>query len=322
MRVFSVVSAVVCAVVAVVAGQVAYGPHPETYYFSEPNKVLLSTVDALVFHRGGWTAGRRSSPVAQMACTGWRCALMPPTMLCRNMGMDSVDVVWHCEGELPTDLRFADTVVSCEGYDYAEDPYVLAGSCGVSFRIELIPGRLPPVTYSDDYSAGFGVFAAVFYLMELLVWVTVTVFVLWLIYHVLSGAAHVAIFTYEPRLYNRWRNRYCGPGGYFPTYDEAYWDSWETVGVWPWRDPAIPNHPSVRRPRRYYPDYVPPPPTAPPAWTATAHAQTTRRGAPSAAPAPPPHRGRTVHRSNPFQRMRSSSQSRRTATTYASTHRR
>ncbi len=27
--------------------------------------------------------------------------------------------------------------VACEGYDYPEDPYILAGSCGLEYTLEL-----------------------------------------------------------------------------------------------------------------------------------------------------------------------------------------
>lgn len=34
--------------------------------------------------------------------------------------------------------RFGDIDVSCEGYDYADDPYILKGSCGVSDKHVII----------------------------------------------------------------------------------------------------------------------------------------------------------------------------------------
>lgn len=37
--------------------------------------------------------------------------------------------------------RFGDISVTCEGYDYPDDPYVLKGSCGVSsliFMVDLV----------------------------------------------------------------------------------------------------------------------------------------------------------------------------------------
>jgi hypothetical protein len=32
---------------------------------------------------------------------------------------------------MPTEYKFGKITVSCEGYDYPNDPYILAGSCGV-----------------------------------------------------------------------------------------------------------------------------------------------------------------------------------------------
>jgi hypothetical protein len=36
---------------------------------------------------------------------------------------------------MPTKYKFGKISVSCEGYNYPEDPYILAGSCGVSEEI-------------------------------------------------------------------------------------------------------------------------------------------------------------------------------------------
>ena len=40
---------------------------------------------------------------------------------------------WECKAEMDSKYRFGHLDVSCEGYDYPDDPYVLRGSCGVSF---------------------------------------------------------------------------------------------------------------------------------------------------------------------------------------------
>jgi hypothetical protein len=34
-------------------------------------------------------------------------------------------------------VRFGGTEVLCEGYEYPEDPYILAGSCGLEYKMEL-----------------------------------------------------------------------------------------------------------------------------------------------------------------------------------------
>ena len=33
--------------------------------------------------------------------------------------------------------RFGSVEVVCEGYDYADDPYILKGSCGLEYTLEL-----------------------------------------------------------------------------------------------------------------------------------------------------------------------------------------
>ncbi|NXT77245.1 SARAF factor, partial [Zapornia atra] len=44
---------------------------------------------------------------------------------------------WQCKADLDRAYRFGELEVSCEGYDYPEDPYILAGSCSLLFRLEL-----------------------------------------------------------------------------------------------------------------------------------------------------------------------------------------
>lgn len=50
-------------------------------------------------------------------------------------GWDGQDVNWKCEAVLPKGAHLANVEVQCEGFDYPEDPYILAGSCGVSFEV-------------------------------------------------------------------------------------------------------------------------------------------------------------------------------------------
>jgi len=37
---------------------------------------------------------------------------------------------------MDNEYRFGKISVSCEGYDYPEDPYILAGSCGLEYTID------------------------------------------------------------------------------------------------------------------------------------------------------------------------------------------
>lgn len=44
---------------------------------------------------------------------------------------------WQCKADLENAYRFGQMEVSCEGYDYPDDPYILKGSCSLMFRLEL-----------------------------------------------------------------------------------------------------------------------------------------------------------------------------------------
>jgi len=109
--------------------------------------VLLRDVQVLTLERGRMTSGRRSAGVAQLACVGGdACALyQPPSVQCYNMGSDGRDVQWKCEADMDDSFRFGSITVSCEGYSYPEDPYILAGSCGLEYRFSLFFSFLSPL---------------------------------------------------------------------------------------------------------------------------------------------------------------------------------
>ena len=65
-----------------------------------------------------------------------QCSQQPTSVLCRNTGSDGRDATWKCETDLPAGYKLAHVSVSCEGYDYPDDPYVLYGSCGLSYKID------------------------------------------------------------------------------------------------------------------------------------------------------------------------------------------
>eukprot|EP00478_Filoreta_tenera_P001284 GABV01001302.1.p1 GENE.GABV01001302.1~~GABV01001302.1.p1 ORF type:complete len:151 (+),score=28.40 GABV01001302.1:161-613(+) len=85
------------------------------------------------------TAGRRTSPVPQLYCIGGSAQGLfePETVLCTNVGFDGHDVQWKCEAEMPEDYRFGAITVLCEGYRHPDDPYILKGSCGLEYKLEL-----------------------------------------------------------------------------------------------------------------------------------------------------------------------------------------
>jgi hypothetical protein len=55
------------------------------------------------------------------------------------MGTDGIDAQWRCVAELSNELSFDQLDVSCEGYDHADDPYILAGSCGLQYSLKSAP---------------------------------------------------------------------------------------------------------------------------------------------------------------------------------------
>lgn len=101
--------------------------------------VLLSSVQSLTLKAGHHTTSRRGPPVPQLECTGGDCdrgAQHVKVIQCSNKGADSFGVPqWECKAELPVDWRLGTTDVSCEGYSSPEDPFILAGSCGVEYSI-------------------------------------------------------------------------------------------------------------------------------------------------------------------------------------------
>jgi hypothetical protein len=105
------------------------------------DSVLLSKISSLTLRSGQKTSARRSSPIPQLQCVGGNAKSLyeVDVMRCTNAGSDYDDdnVQWTCKASLPAEFKLGSTDVSCEGYDSPEDPYVLKGSCGVSYRLVL-----------------------------------------------------------------------------------------------------------------------------------------------------------------------------------------
>jgi len=102
-------------------------------------RVRLQDVQVLTLHQGKMTTGRRSSPVPQLNCVGGSAKGLfnPQVVQCYNRGWDGMDVQWECKTDLDMDYRLGSVNVICEGYDYPDDPYILAGSCGLEYTLEL-----------------------------------------------------------------------------------------------------------------------------------------------------------------------------------------
>merc|ERR1712227_659937 len=115
-------------------------------------KVKLKDVDVLTLYQGKMTNGRRSSPVPQLSCRGGTAgcgAFVPEVVQCYNRGSDGLDVQWECKTDMDNKYRFGKISVSCEGYDYPDDPYILAGSCGLDYTIDRVGNSGNSNSYSS-----------------------------------------------------------------------------------------------------------------------------------------------------------------------------
>ncbi|KAJ3120132.1 Store-operated calcium entry-associated regulatory factor, partial [Irineochytrium annulatum] len=78
---------------------------------------------------------------------------------CYNRGFDGRDVQWECKADLDERFRFGGFEVNCEGYEYPDDPYVTAGSCGLEYKVYwTAKGRkardsAKSKSHSDSYSS-------------------------------------------------------------------------------------------------------------------------------------------------------------------------
>ena len=100
--------------------------------------IPIKDVEVLTLQAGKMTTGRRSSPVLQQVCNGPRylCKNRPDTIQCSNTGSDGLDANWECKGELENGVKFGKMNVQCEGYEYPDDPNILAGSCGLEYTLD------------------------------------------------------------------------------------------------------------------------------------------------------------------------------------------
>merc|ERR1711963_837321 len=121
-------------------------------------KIRLRDVQVLTLRAGEMTTGRRSSPVPQLSCVGGSGAgrgWEPQVVQCYNRGWDGRDVQWEFKADMEGTVRFGKVEVICEGYDYAEDDYILAGSCGLEYTLELTREGKQQNSYSGSGGGGW-----------------------------------------------------------------------------------------------------------------------------------------------------------------------
>ncbi|KAG8429524.1 hypothetical protein GDO86_019954 [Hymenochirus boettgeri] len=108
--------------------------------WNQQERTLLRDIQAITLYADRYTNGRRTAPVPQLKCIGGSAGchtMIPQVVQCHNRGWDGIDVQWECKVDMDNSYRFGKVEVSCEGFDYPEDPYVLRGSCGLEYTLEL-----------------------------------------------------------------------------------------------------------------------------------------------------------------------------------------
>lgn len=103
--------------------------------------VRLDSIQALTFRKDKLTTHRRVSALPQLNCIGGSAQglFTPDTVRCTNAGSSysTADIEWTCTASLPSEFKLGSTDVVCEGYDSAEDDFILKGSCGLEYRLIL-----------------------------------------------------------------------------------------------------------------------------------------------------------------------------------------
>ena len=97
-------------------------------------RILLRDIQTLLFESGKLGTGFRTEPAPQMTQVGGP-AIPVSRIWCKNAGWDGRRVLWECR--LPDDVpaTLGEFEISCEGFERAGDPYVLAGSCGIEYSL-------------------------------------------------------------------------------------------------------------------------------------------------------------------------------------------
>ena len=125
------------------------------------SKILLQNEEKIVLRDGQMTNARRVSPIPQLRCmggsAGCRSTPTPNLVICSNIGSQGGEVRWECEADFDQRYRFGRIQVSCEGYEYPDDPYILKDSCGLEYEIdyEHSHSAYHQDYYSSDHSSWF-----------------------------------------------------------------------------------------------------------------------------------------------------------------------
>jgi len=113
-------------------------------------RVYLPGAGSLTFTKNKVTSYRLSSPVPKLTCIPaenihdfyfslYVCEKYGPSVVqCKNTGLDDDDQpIWKCEGDMIDLFSFGQTTISCEGFEGPNDPYILADSCSLEYKLIL-----------------------------------------------------------------------------------------------------------------------------------------------------------------------------------------
>uniref|UniRef100_A0A8C8FRR2 Store-operated calcium entry-associated regulatory factor n=1 Tax=Oncorhynchus tshawytscha TaxID=74940 RepID=A0A8C8FRR2_ONCTS len=79
-----------------------------------------------------------SSAVPQLQCAGGSAScgsFISEVVQCKNKGWDRVNA--QCKTDMDSAYKFGRIEVSCEGFSHPDDAYILKGSCGLEYSLEL-----------------------------------------------------------------------------------------------------------------------------------------------------------------------------------------
>jgi hypothetical protein len=101
-------------------------------------QVHIFDVNVLTLYANEYTSGYRKSPIPQLRCRGSACAEGAlKSMQCTNMGFDGTDANWDCKADVGNRFTLGKVSVSCEGFEFPDDPRILVGSCGVEYELQF-----------------------------------------------------------------------------------------------------------------------------------------------------------------------------------------
>lgn len=122
---------------------------PDTSHTDAPphrnikDRLSMESIKSLTFYRNRMTTARRTHSIHQLSCVGGTagCKLFTPDFVeCEKTSYDRTKVkhTWKCRADISDRVVFKHVEVICEGYDYPEDDYILAGSCGLEFTLDYV----------------------------------------------------------------------------------------------------------------------------------------------------------------------------------------